>query len=57
MSRLPMSDEEFERQFVQATKRGERKLQTEPRAERAHYDARTGSSSMIVVSTTMRQIN
>jgi hypothetical protein len=42
MSRLPMSNEEFERQFAQATKRGERKLQTEPRAESAHYDARHG---------------
>lgn len=42
MSRLPMSDEEFERQFAQATKRGERRLQTEPRAESAYYDTRHG---------------
>jgi len=42
MSRLPMSDEEFERQFAQATKRGERRLETEPRAESAYYDTRHG---------------
>ena len=42
MSRLPMSDEEFERQFAQATERGERRLQTEPRARSAHYDTRHG---------------
>lgn len=42
MSRLPMSDEEFERQFAQATKRGERRLQAEPRAESAYYDTRHG---------------
>ena len=42
MSRLPMSDEEFERQFAQATKRGERRLQKEPRAESAYYDTRHG---------------
>lgn len=42
MSRLPMSDEEFERQFAQATKRGERRLQTEPRAKSAYYDAGHG---------------
>jgi zona occludens toxin (predicted ATPase) len=37
-----MSDEEFERQFAQATKRGERRLQTEPRAESAYYDTQHG---------------
>lgn len=42
MSRLSMSDEEFERQFAQATKRGERRLQTEPRAESAYFDAGHG---------------
>ena len=42
MSRLPMSDEEFERQFAQGTKRGERRLQAEPRAESAYYDTRHG---------------
>ena len=42
MSRLPMSNEEFERQFAQATKRGEQRLQTEPRAQNAYYDTQHG---------------
>jgi hypothetical protein len=37
-----MSDEDFERQFAQATKRGERRLLTEPRAKSAYYDTRHG---------------
>jgi hypothetical protein len=37
-----MSDEEFERQFAKATKRGEQRLQKEPRAESAYYDTRHG---------------
>lgn len=49
MSRLPMSDEEFERQFAQATKRGERRLQTDPRAESAYYDTR---HSRVVIELT-----
>jgi hypothetical protein len=49
MSRLPMSDEEFERQFAQATKRGERRLQTQPRAESAYYDTR---HSRVVIELT-----
>jgi Protein of unknown function (DUF2442) len=49
MSRLPMSDEEFERQFVQATKRGEQRLQTEPRAQNAYYDTR---HSRVVIELT-----
>lgn len=33
-----MSDEEFERQFAEATKRGEEALRTEPQAKSAIYD-------------------
>lgn len=33
-----MSDEEFERQFAEATKRGEEALRTEPQAKSASYD-------------------
>jgi hypothetical protein len=35
-----MSDEEFERQFAEATKRGEEAMKTEPRAVSARYDRR-----------------
>jgi hypothetical protein len=37
-----MSDEEFERQYVEATRRGEEALRTEPRAKAAHYDPASG---------------
>lgn len=38
MVKWRMSDEEFERQFEEATKRGEEALKTEPRAKSAFYD-------------------
>lgn len=38
---MVMRDSEFERQFAEATRRGERRLQHEPRAVAARYDRRT----------------
>ncbi len=38
MAKFRMSDEEFERQFAEATKRGRERLKLEPRARRAYYD-------------------
>lgn len=35
-----ISDEEFERQFAEATARGEERLRTEPRAESVTYDSK-----------------
>lgn len=49
MSRLPMSDEEFERQFAWAAKRGEQRLETEPRAQNAYYD--TGQGRVVIELT------
>ncbi|HYH86560.1 MAG TPA: DUF2442 domain-containing protein [Pyrinomonadaceae bacterium] len=40
MAKWRMSDEEFERQFAEATKRGEEAMRTEPRAVSARYDRR-----------------
>jgi len=39
--KLGISDEEFERQFAEANKRGKERLRTEPRAKRASYDSQT----------------
>lgn len=39
--KLGISEEEFERQFAEATRRGKERLRTEPRAKHAKYDART----------------
>ncbi len=38
MSRWRMSDEEFERQYIEATRRGNEALKTEPEARSATYD-------------------
>ena len=38
MGKWRMSDEEFERQYVEATRRGNEALKTEPQARRATYD-------------------
>jgi len=38
MGKWRMSDEEFERQYIEATRRGERALKTETQARRATYD-------------------
>lgn len=37
---LPMSEEEFERQYQAAAARGRQRMEAEPSAERAHYDRR-----------------
>lgn len=42
MSKLPMSDEEFERQYGEAVACGEGRLKSEPRAEAARYDKKRG---------------
>ncbi len=42
MAKWRMSKEEFERQFAEATRRGEERLRTEPLAQAAHYEAATG---------------
>ncbi len=39
--KLGISEEEFERQFAEAKKRGQERLRTEPRAKSARYDAHT----------------
>jgi len=41
MAEWRMSDEEFERQYAEARKRGEERLRTEPRARSAYYDPAT----------------
>lgn len=38
MAKRRVSDEEFERQYAAAVKRGEEKMKTEPRAKSARYD-------------------
>lgn len=38
MARRRMSDEEFERQYKEAVKRGEEKMKTEPQAKSVSYD-------------------
>ncbi|MBV9958438.1 MAG: DUF2442 domain-containing protein [Acidobacteria bacterium] len=38
MVKLKMSDEEFERQYREAVKRGEESMKTEPQARSARYD-------------------
>lgn len=38
MAKWNMSDEEFERQYAEAKKRGEERMKTEPRAKSARYD-------------------
>lgn len=42
MAKWQMSDEEFERQFTEARKRGEEMLQKNPRARSAYYDRESG---------------
>lgn len=42
MAKWQMSDEEFERQFTEAGKRGEERLQKDPRARSAYYDHESG---------------
>lgn len=42
MAKWQMSDEEFERQFAEARKRGEERLQKDPRARSAYYDRESG---------------
>lgn len=42
MAKWQMSDEEFDRQFEEATKRGQEALRTQPRAKSAYYDAASG---------------
>jgi Protein of unknown function (DUF2442) len=39
-TKLPMSEEEFERQYRAAVKRGKERMESEPNAVRARYDAR-----------------
>lgn len=39
--KLPMSEEEFERQYRAAVKVGKQRMESEPSAVRAHYDARS----------------
>ncbi|MGH9935539.1 MAG: DUF2442 domain-containing protein [Blastocatellia bacterium] len=39
--KLGISDEEFERQYAEAVKRGKERLKTEPRAKSATYDPKT----------------
>ncbi len=39
--KLGISDEEFERQYAEAVKRGKERLKTEPRAKSAAYDPQT----------------
>ncbi len=41
MAKWKMSDEEFERQYAEAKKRGEERMRTEPSACSAHYDPAT----------------
>lgn len=41
-NKLPITEEEFERQFVEAEKRGRQRMETEPSATAARYDKRTG---------------
>ena len=38
MAKWNMSDEEFERQYAEAKKRGEERMKTEPRAQAARFD-------------------
>jgi hypothetical protein len=38
MAKQRITDEKFERQYEEATKRGEEAMKTEPRARSAHYD-------------------
>jgi Protein of unknown function (DUF2442) len=42
MAKQRMSNEEFDRQFVEATRRGNEALKTEPRARKVRYDKKTG---------------
>lgn len=42
MAKWRMSDAEFKRQYAQATRRGEQKMKTEPRAKSARYDRKSG---------------
>ena len=42
MGKLPMSDEEFDRQYDEAVARGKKRLETEPRATAARYDRKGG---------------
>jgi len=42
MAKWQMSDEEFDKQFEEATKRGQEALRTQPRAKSAYYDAGSG---------------
>lgn len=39
--KIPMSEEEFERQYAEATRRGEEELRTQPWATSVRYDRRT----------------
>jgi Protein of unknown function (DUF2442) len=40
-NKLEMSDEEFERQFIEATERGKKFLAEAPKAQNAKYESRT----------------
>lgn len=42
MGELPISEEEFDRQYEEAVERGTKRLETEPRAAAARYDEKGG---------------